>query len=274
MPPANPQSDTRHRELDSRATLEGISYKPWPVQSPPKRLLAIRLQAMGDVVITLPYLQNLRDRLAAPTRFDFLTRQEVDSIPRNLDLFDNVFSIGGGRSFKKQILMAVPLLPRLLALRYDVVIDLQQNPLSQWIRKLLHPPCWSEFDRFSPISAGERNRLAIEALGLGPVGISRRLTLRKSSLGRDILANAGLKPGCDLIVLNPAGGWPTKNWPLENYVDFAKLWLAEQSGFGSFRRFRTHAHGMGVRNPHDSPIWCQPKRLVRTTRRLLLMSGF
>ena len=29
------------------------------------------------------------------------------------------------------------------------------------------------------------------------------------------------------MILNPAGCFPTKNWPLGHYVDFARLWLRE-----------------------------------------------
>jgi ADP-heptose:LPS heptosyltransferase len=31
----------------------------------------------------------------------------------------------------------------------------------------------------------------------------------------------------NLIVLNPAGVFETRNWPIEYYVSFAKLWLHE-----------------------------------------------
>ena len=179
---------------------------------------------MGDVVITLPYLQRLRDKFPQ-AQFDFLTRKEVDDIPRKLDLFDRVFSIGGGRNFKRQVLGAILLLPQLWWQHYDVVIDLQQSELSRWIRKLLSPPSWSEFDRSSPLSAGERTRLTVDILGLGSVDLSQKPKLRNPSLGLEILRAAGWSPGFDLIVLNPAGGFRTKNWPLENYVDFARLWL-------------------------------------------------
>jgi ADP-heptose:LPS heptosyltransferase len=206
--------------------VEKINAMPWRFQEKPEKILAIRLQALGDVVITLPYLQSLKERLPE-TRIDFLTRKEVDDIPRHLDLFDHVYSIGGGRNFKKQVFCAALLLPQLLAQRYDVVIDLQRNPLSRWIRKALHPSSWSEFDRFSPISAGERTRLTIAALNLAPVSMSLNLKLKNQSLGLNIWASAGWNPACDLIVLNPAGCFPTKNWPLQNYVEFAKLWQAE-----------------------------------------------
>ena len=32
---------------------------------------------------------------------------------------------------------------------------------------------------------------------------------------------------CDLVVLNPAGAFETRNWNMHNYVSFARLWLNE-----------------------------------------------
>lgn len=32
-----------------------------------------------------------------------------------------------------------------------------------------------------------------------------------------------------LVVLNPAGLWITRNWPIENYVAFAQRWLSQES---------------------------------------------
>lgn len=213
-------------KLHDKTISEKINAKTWRSQEKPKKILAIRLQALGDVVATLPYLQSLKSSLPE-TRLDFLTRKEVEDIPQRLDLFDRVFSVGGGRSFKRQALSALLLLPQLWTRHYEVVIDLQRNPLSRWMRKLLNPRCWSEFDRFSPISGGERYRLTIEALGLGSASLSAKLQLKNDLLGLDILQAAGWNPAGDLVVLNPAGGFPTKNWPLHNYVEFAKLWLKE-----------------------------------------------
>src|SRR5678816_3601414 len=96
-----------------------IPAKPWTKKYPPKRILAIRLQAMGDLVITLPYLQALRNMLPPSTKLDLLTRKEVDSIPRNLVLFNKIYSIGGKRNFKKQFAYTCFLLPALIMRRYD-----------------------------------------------------------------------------------------------------------------------------------------------------------
>jgi len=204
-----------------------IIAKPWKGEKLPKRILVIRLQAMGDVVITLPYLKDLRNRLPADTHLDLLTRHETDPIPKNLVLFNNVFSIGGKRSLKKQFLHALFLLPKLLFKRHDVVIDLQNNILSRFVRKILAPKAWAEFDRTSPIPAGERTRLTIEAIGLGKNKAAEKLTLRSDLNAKQILIDHGWDRLKQIVVLNPAGVFETRNWPIEYYTAFAKLWLNE-----------------------------------------------
>lgn len=159
------------------------------------------------------------------TRLDLLTRKEVEDIPKSIDLFNRVYSIGGARSFKRQLLSACLLLPKLLLHRYDVVIDLQNSILSRIVRSTLRPTAWSAFDRFSPRSAGERNRLTIEAVGLGNNHMDTRLRLRRSFPAAAILNKKGLTEADRLVVLNPAGAFATRNWEMHKYVLFAREWL-------------------------------------------------
>ncbi|SIT29351.1 ADP-heptose:LPS heptosyltransferase [Filimonas lacunae] len=197
----------------------------WKRSVPPKRVLAIRLQAMGDLVITLPYLQALRDSLPPGTQLDLLTRQEVAAIPQHLHLFNRVFAIGGGRVFKRQFLYAIFLLPRLMLRRYDVVLDLQNNKLSRMVRLVLRPRAWTEFDRLSPISAGLRNQNTIAAVGLGNHAAAFHLCLREPVDTAGLLRRNGWDGVSGLVVLNPAGAFATRHWPVENYVSFARQWL-------------------------------------------------
>lgn len=211
--------------MADRPESELIRARPWRKGRPPARVLAIRLQALGDTVITLPYLQALRREIPG-AELDFLTRREVSDIPKSVELFDRVFEIGGGRDRRRQLLSALALVPRLRLRRYDVVLDLQRNRLSRIVRWLLSPTAWSEFDRFSPRLAGERTRSTIEAAGLGPLKVDQGVVPKRPEAGLEALRRAGWDGASRLVALNPAGAFPGRAWPLESYARFADLWLA------------------------------------------------
>jgi ADP-heptose:LPS heptosyltransferase len=199
-----------------------IRCKPWRGKTKPKKILAIRFQALGDLMITLPYLQSLKEQTSA--QIHLLTRREVAEIPENLTLFEKVFSIGGGRNAKIQFLLSLMIVPYLLWQRYEVVIDLQNHRISKIIRALLRAKAWSEFDRSSRILAGERTRLTIDALQVSQTFISTRHKLKKEPPVENKLKAKGWNRENALIILNPAGAFASRQWPLENYISFARLW--------------------------------------------------
>ena len=204
---------------------ESVRSVPWSDRTHPKKILAIRFQALGDTVITLPYLQALRS-IWPSSRFHFLTREEFSDLPRAMKMFDTVYTIGGGRDQTRQFGNAVRLIPRLRKEQYDVVIDLQRNMLSRMLRQLMRPKSFSEFDRFSLNTAGDRTRKTINNLGAEPVPeLLPRLDLRENLRGLSILNAAGYNPERKLIVLNPAGSFVTKCWPLDHFIGFANGWI-------------------------------------------------
>ncbi len=177
----------------------------------------------GDVTITLPYAAALRRKLPG-ARLDFLTSEETAELPRQISDFDNVYAIGGGRNRRLQHVAAATHLPRLLFNRYDVVADLQNSPLSRRITKLLRPAAWSHFDHFSPLPAGVRTQRCLEELNIGSVSPNFNLQSIGSVRATDRLREAGHTADAPLVVLNPAGFFESRNWPLDNYVEFAGLW--------------------------------------------------
>ncbi len=207
---------------------ESVRARPWPHDRPPERVLAIRLHALGDTVITLPYLRALARRYPA-TRLDFLTRGEVAGVPRSVELFDRVYAIGGGRSTIEQWIWVLLLTPWLRTRRYQMVLDLQRSRMSRFVRRCLAPEAWSEFDRFSAPHAGERTRATIEAVGLGDLDVRADLVLREPSAGRTKLMDAGWDGSSPIVVLNPGGAFEGRHWPIESYARFAELWLKHQS---------------------------------------------
>ncbi|HLZ15602.1 MAG TPA: glycosyltransferase family 9 protein, partial [Cyclobacteriaceae bacterium] len=194
----------------------------------PKKILAIRFQALGDLMITLPYLQSLKEQ-AAGVRIHLLTRREVCEIPKNLALFEKVFSIGGGRNAKVQFLLSLLALPFLWWQRYDVVIDLQNHRISKIIRKLLNSRAWSEFDRSSRNFAGERTRLTLNVLMIAKTHIATQLELKSKIQVDAKLKACGWDGKKDLLILNPAGAFTSRQWPLENYITFSRLWMERHS---------------------------------------------
>jgi heptosyltransferase II len=200
-----------------------VTSQPWRGPEPPAAILAIRLQAFGDVTITLPYLRALK-RALPETEVDFLTREEDAELPRAVQLFRHVDAVGGGRSERLQLLAAAAIVPTLALRRYPVIIDLQNNRVSRTIRRLAAPVAWSAFDCVSPISAGERTRLAIEAAGFPLSHVEFKLPLCDSSLGASVLHEAGWDSTRELVILSPAGAMPTRNWPIDRYIRFAEIW--------------------------------------------------
>jgi heptosyltransferase II len=218
---------------------ETINYKTcqdnFNRQQVPKKILIIRLQAMGDVIITLPYIASLRKKFGEGIQIDFLTRQETFEIPSKSQIFNKVYALKGQRNNKKQWFFTLKILPILFYNHYDIVIDLQRNKISKFIRKVLFPKAWSEFDRFSHISAAERNRLTINAVLPKKYQIVQfepftlKLTPKENEIVEKKVVDLLLKNGWNgknkLIVLNPAGAFANRNWEIEKYIGFANLWL-------------------------------------------------
>lgn len=202
--------------------LPNIRFKRWRKSHAPKKILAIRYQALGDTVATLPYLQCLK-RQYPEIELHLITREEVCAIPKSIELFDKIITIGGKRNAKLQFILTLLKVPYLWLQGYDIVLDLQKHKISVILRKLLATRAWAEYDKYSPISGSERFRLTIEALGLWKIDIDTHF---KINIDADrILRSTNWKNGHDIVALNPAGSFPSRNWPLDRYVNFAKLWL-------------------------------------------------
>lgn len=193
----------------------------------PKRILVIRLQATGDVIIMLPYIQSLRRQLPKEAQIDLLVREECKNIPENLNLFDNVYVMQGARNTKLQLLHFVFVLwPKLFFKKYDVLLDLQNHNLSRVMRFLLRFGSYTIFDRTSTNYAGDRYKNTINVLNLPKVKFEK-LDCFKSYSKEELFKKFNLNTNHKYIVLNPAGAFENRNWPLENYVQLAKLFLQE-----------------------------------------------
>jgi ADP-heptose:LPS heptosyltransferase len=67
----------------------------------------------------------------------------------------------------------------------------------------------------------------MESLGLWKIKLDTNFKIRIDA--EPLLVSGGWNKSDMLVVLNPAGSFPSRNWPVEQYVLFAKLWLQEIS---------------------------------------------
>jgi ADP-heptose:LPS heptosyltransferase len=104
------------------------------------------------------------------------------------------------------------------------VLDLQRNRWSLFLTRLLVPGAWAGFDRHAPLTALTRYLDAAAALGLGRLAPVLAPHAREELLreARVRLTRAGWNGSRPLVCLNPAGGWETKQWPLERWVEVGR----------------------------------------------------
>lgn len=202
-----------------------MSFKcrPWRSEKLPERILVLRFHALGDLMITLPYIASLRQKMPLAS-FAILTSSEFSDIPKSLMLFNEVIDFNSHRNGKLQLLLCVLKLPILWSRRFEVVIDLQNNKASRMIRYFLFPKSWTQFDKRSRITAGERTQACLDALGFGRVPIDTDLLIRNKQMHKTLISTHRLKE-YNYIVINPAGSFPSRNWPMERYIQFCEAWL-------------------------------------------------
>ena len=178
-----------------------------------KRILIIRLHAFGDTLIILPYVNGLKKR-HPDYDLDLLTLSAHAEIPRALSAFRQVIALPGGRSQAKIALHV--LIRRIMDLRvsYDYILDLQNNKVSRVVSLLYPRATVFRFEKYASLFAGKRYLQTVHQLApcvepafdLG-VGMKEDMQALESKENRK------------WIVINPAGFFKTRNWPIEYYED-------------------------------------------------------
>ncbi|MBK9090829.1 MAG: glycosyltransferase family 9 protein, partial [Holophagales bacterium] len=191
-------------------------------------IVVVRFHAFGDTAITFPLLAALRRRFPS-VRLDVVTDVRSEALFSAHRDVDGVFAFDTrrGRFRKALALLFVALSLRRRAV--PVVLDLQRNRWSAFLIRLLSPGAWMGFDRHAPRTALSRYLEAAEGLGLGrlsPVFASHAKGPLVEAARRRLLSE-GWDGEAPLVCLNPAGGWATKQWAIERYVELGRRLHAE-----------------------------------------------
>lgn len=193
---------------------EGIMGRR-PARGDSQSIVVLRLHAFGDTAITIPIIGGIRRRYP-DSRITLVTSSASSSLFEALEWVDQTITTeGSGRGYRRQILGAIGAARALGDV--DLLFDLQRSRASRLVRLLLRPPGWVAFDRFAPRTAFQRYLQA--AQWIDP-DIEPRFDppVRPDIVDRAerLLRQHGWD-GEPLLCLNPAGCWPTKNWPLDRF---------------------------------------------------------
>jgi heptosyltransferase I len=220
--------------------------------STPRRILIVRLGAMGDIIHAMPAVAALRKAFPRAefgwiieSRWSELLRSKSDAKPRSEDqpLVDFVHLVDT-RKWRKNLLARenrkamTSALREVREMKYDVAIDFQGAIKSAAIGKLSGAPKRYGFDdpwekgasllytdKVSAVAAHvvERNlELASAMAGTKwKEECSAQLlpTTGESGLGEK-LKHFGL--ASPFAILNPGAGWGAKQWPTDRYAEVAR----------------------------------------------------
>lgn len=208
---------------------EKTFHRRWDSHEPPNRILAIRFHAIGDVAITFPSCASLRNRFPG-AQFDFLTGIDSEELPRTTGLFDEIVTVPIATPRRRRLQAAAQIGLRLRERHYDVILDLQRNWMSRLIRIAASPRAWAEFDRFSALPAGVRTQAVFHAVGFADLEPMYAFPISTSERSRaeSLLVENGWNRRSPLVVLNPAGLWESRNWPMSSYRDLGGMWLSTE----------------------------------------------
>ncbi|HEV8537409.1 MAG TPA: glycosyltransferase family 9 protein [Bacteroidota bacterium] len=200
-----------------------------------RKILVIKLRAIGDVLLSTIVLDNLR--AAFPhARIHFLTerpsREVIEGNP-NLDgvlIFDGKYEHGLG------------LIVKVRRKQFDLVIDLFGNPRSALVTlfsgaryRVGYRFKWRKYcynivvePRGGEVHNAEFNLDALRKMEVSIIArdISFPLDAAAEQFAESFAAEAGLS-GKRVIALNPGGGWYTKRWRIQHFARLGDL-IAEE----------------------------------------------
>ena len=226
----------------------------------PRRLLIVRLTAIGDVVHALPAANALR-RHCPDARIDWLVDKRAAAMLQGVGWLDRVIVLDGKGLLRKP-LRAWSSIRELRQRRYDAAFDLQglfKSALMTSLSRSRETIGFARQQLREPFAAALYSRRAAPPPTDQPHVIARSLALVGEWLGRPEVVDepwqffdAQASPemaaretalrgqlavhGNDagsLIVVNPGAAWRTKRWPPERFAELVRRLLTEPLPAGS-----------------------------------------
>ena len=198
------------------------------------KILVSRLRFIGDIVLTTPVIETLREKFP-DAEIDYLgDREGVTLLENNPNLTGIIPYDFAAWEVGEQLRVAMALRKR----KYDVAIDLFGNPrsamaifLSGAKKRIGGDFGWRGKLFTHPITVNERiSSVAFHLRYLAPLGVREdyrppRIYLLDEEISRadKLLAEFGIDRSKDIVGLHLGATWPAKIWPPENFAALAEM---------------------------------------------------
>jgi len=190
-----------------------------------RKILVIKLRAVGDVLLSTIVSKNLREAFPDAV-IEYLTE------PPSVDILKGNPFIDGTIVYDRKTISGMQLIRRVRARGYHLVIDLFGNPRTALVSRLSGARYRVGFrfrgrtyaytivvePRGGQVHNTQFNLDALEAIGVPVVdrSVHFRYSTDDAHYVNEFLAMA-FPEGRRLIALNSGGGWYTKRWPFEKF---------------------------------------------------------
>jgi heptosyltransferase-2 len=200
-----------------------------PVEAP-RRVLVSRLRQIGDVILSLPLVDAIRDRFP-DAEIDYLAEEEPSQAVAGHPAIRRILAWRPGTF--RGLPAPVRLLRALRAARYDWAIDLYGNPRSALLVAWTGAPIRVGPARRArrrlythvmpppkePLSAAAHHLLALRPLGVEAAPKAPRLHLSAEERAEGAAAlDQVLPPGGPRVGLHVGNRWPAKRWFEERFT--------------------------------------------------------
>ena len=210
-----------------------------PLQESMNRILVIRGGAIGDFILTLPTLKALREAYPQ-AHLEILGYKHIAVLAENRFYAQAVRSIEYGplsSFFAKNSQLPTQLANHFAS--FDLVISYLYDPDGIFENNLRR--CGVENLIHGPVKVGDREHAArqlarpLEEVGLQATDFAPKIY--PSTEDRKFAEAFLLGMPRPILAIHPGSGSETKNWPIENWIEFGSRSGALQSATGEDGRF-------------------------------------
>lgn len=203
--------------------------------TPPRKILVIRLQGIGDVILATPTVRALR-KFFPQARVHFLTYALNEPLLRSNPYLDRIVLYPNKRG---PLLEKLGLIRDIRRERYDWVVDLAATPRTAWltlfsgarvrvgyafrVRKwaFTHPVPKNQVRRFQ----ADVCLSLVRHLGVTDDGLQTEILLSEAEKdwAEDYFKKTEVSAQKWKIALNPTGAWTSKQWPVRRWRELIPL---------------------------------------------------